>query len=209
MWETAYCTLRQFDHGDLHLEVSILPFSFKPEWLAPFGKIKKSNWTVSENKTLLVFIFIFYISLNVQRVSCSIVKYLYILKCISISFELTLFGSQRFLSHVTYQFWRGEKCYTTNWLFPSVSFLIMFKWFYLLKNELLLLVTLYTYLYLNKTISNNICSDWNEFGTHRWVSSNVMREWGQTIPGLPSWWIHKLAVMPMLILLFPRRQQGF
>ncbi len=44
------------------------------------------------------------------------------------------------------------------------------------KNELLLLVTLYTYLYLNKTISNNICSDWSESGTHRWVSSNVMRE---------------------------------
>lgn len=33
---------------------------------------------VRRQTSSLVFIFIFYISLNVQRVSCSIVKYLYI-----------------------------------------------------------------------------------------------------------------------------------
>lgn len=42
------------------------------------GERKKKSLKVKRQTSSLVFIFIFYISLNVQRVSCSIVKYLYI-----------------------------------------------------------------------------------------------------------------------------------
>lgn len=55
---------------------------------------RKGHLKVKRQTSSLVFIFIFYISLNVQRVSCSIVKYLYIHMYLS---WLIYLGSQSFL----------------------------------------------------------------------------------------------------------------
>lgn len=60
-----------FQYGRLycHLSTKLFPGSLIRE---------KMSLKVRRQTSSLVFIFIFYISLNVQRVSCSIVKYLYI-----------------------------------------------------------------------------------------------------------------------------------
>lgn len=66
-----HSTSWMFQYGRLycHLSTKLLPGSLTRDQMS----LKVRRQTSS-----LVFIFIFYISLNVQRVSCSTVKYLYI-----------------------------------------------------------------------------------------------------------------------------------
>lgn len=123
--KTAYCTPVSIGfwipgHAGFHTAIFL--------WAWMVGSIWKREKSQNElydrwNETLLVFIFIFYISLNVQRVSCSIVKYLYIIYAYIFIFKLTLFGLPWFLPHVTYQFWRAERRHMTNLLlFPPFLF---------------------------------------------------------------------------------------
>lgn len=76
-----------FQYGPLycHLSKKLLAGSLMRE--------EKLSLKVRRQTSLLVFIFIFYTSLNVQRVSCSIVKYLYI----HVSIFVDLFGPTDFL----------------------------------------------------------------------------------------------------------------
>lgn len=83
VWDIALLHLMPLDRGNPDDRVPVLPFFFfGPEWfplgVGVGGWSKFTKWTVLKN-TLLVFIFILYISLNVQCVSCSTVKYIYIM----------------------------------------------------------------------------------------------------------------------------------
>lgn len=80
-YECLYC----------HLSTKLLPGSLVREQMSL--KVKRQT-------SSLVFIFIFYISLNVQRVSCSIVKYLYIHMSLS---WLIFLGSTDSLFQVVHQ----------------------------------------------------------------------------------------------------------
>lgn len=56
--KTAYCTLIQFDFGYLDMQVSILPFSFEPEWSAPFWKKCQNELLIGEtNHCLSLFLY--------------------------------------------------------------------------------------------------------------------------------------------------------
>lgn len=138
-----HSTSWMFQHGCLycHLSKTLLPDSLMREQMS----LKVRRQTSS-----LVFIFIFYISLNVQLVSCSIVSlYTYV------SILVDLFGSTYFFHQVVHQSLNAvtmlfllTNCHLFIHSFNNVL-RILFA-----KNELSLLVPLYTYLYLNKTISD-------------------------------------------------------
>lgn len=88
-----HSTSWMFQYGRLycHLSKKLLPGSLMREQMSQ----------VRRQTSSLVFIFIFYISLNVQRVSCSIVKYLYIHVYLSwlIYFVPQNFFSKLFINH--------------------------------------------------------------------------------------------------------------
>lgn len=153
--------------------------------------------------SLLVFIFVFYTSLNVQRVSCSIVKYLYIHVYLSL---LIYSGPQIFLSKFFINHWMQLLCFiwnTTNCHLFVHCFNNVLRILFA-KNELSLLVPLYTYLYLNKTISDKELSVVNP-EISAWWAASVGRGNSdkQSVPCKQQWWIHKLAALSMLIFLFP------
>lgn len=83
-----------FQYGRLycHLSKQLLPGSLMRE---------QTSLKVRRQTSSLVFIFIFYISLKVQRVSCSIVKYLYIHMYLSwlIYLDPQIFLSKLFINH--------------------------------------------------------------------------------------------------------------
>lgn len=88
----AFHFLDVYGHLYCHLSKKLFPGSLMREQMTL--KVRKKT-------SLLVFIFIFYISLNVQRVSCSTVKYLYIHMYLSwlIYLDPQIFFSKLFINH--------------------------------------------------------------------------------------------------------------
>lgn len=111
---------------------------------------------VRRQTSSLVFIFLFCIRLKVQRVSCSTVKYLYIHMYLS---QFILFGIHTFSCLSCSSFlWMQLPCFGTQLIailfVHSFNIVLRILFEKKKKKELLLLVPLYTYLYLNKTISD-------------------------------------------------------
>lgn len=114
-----------FQYGCLycHMSKKLIPGSMMREQMSLILRRQTSS---------LVFIFIFYISLNVQRVSCSIVKYLYIHMYLS---WLIYLGPQIVLSKLFINHWMQLLCFFGTQLMAICLFilLIMYWEFYLLK----------------------------------------------------------------------------
>lgn len=144
-----HSTTWMFQYGRLYCHSSrkLLPGSLM--WEHRSLKVRRQT-------SSLVFIFIFYISLKstaCKLLYCKVSLYTYV------SILVELFGSSDFHVQVVHQslnavtllfvfFWNTSNCHLFVHSFNNVL-RILFA-----KNELLLLDPLYTYLYLNKTISD-------------------------------------------------------